>query len=85
LFYCFLCNIQFSKSLSVCQPLLLLRCDDCISINDRLRVAKTKAEKEKLWKLKKLHIYLVKEERFDYAQRILLSEEAPRAVPAPDR
>ena len=54
-----------------------MMCDECVSLNDRLRIAKTHAEREKIWKQKKLHIYLVKEERFDYAQRILLAKRRP--------
>ena len=54
-----------------------MMCDDCVSLNDRLRLAKTDAEKQKIWKMKRNHLWMVKEERFDYAQRILLAKRRP--------
>ena len=54
-----------------------MMCDECVSLNDRLRLAKTPAEKDAVWKQKKMHLYLVKEERHDYAQRILLAKRRP--------
>ena len=39
--------------------------------------AKTAAEKDTLVKRKKLHLYVVGEERFEYAQRILLAKTHP--------
>jgi hypothetical protein len=76
-----------------------MMCDECISINDRIRTSRNGAEaswflivahnfialasyvallvdvcfqRNKLWEERRLHLYLVKEERFEYAQRILL-------------
>jgi hypothetical protein len=54
-----------------------MMCDDCVSLNDRLRLAKTDAEKKKIWQMKRNHLWMVKEERFDYAQRILLAKRRP--------
>jgi hypothetical protein len=54
-----------------------LLCDDCVSLNDRLRLAKTLEEKNKIWEEKRTHLYMVREERCEYAQRIILSKRRP--------
>ena len=54
-----------------------LLCDECVSLNDRLRAAKSEAERQKIWEEKRIHLYMVREERCDYAQRIILSKRRP--------
>ena len=51
-----------------------LLCDECVSLNDRLRNAKTYEEKNKIWEEKRTHLYMVREERCEYAQRIILAK-----------
>jgi len=54
-----------------------MMCDDCVSLNDKLRLAKDYKEKQKIWEKKRVHLFMVKEERFDYAQRIMLAKRRP--------
>ena len=54
-----------------------MMCDDCVSLNDKLRLTKDPKEKKKIWEMKRTHLYIVKEERFDYAQRIMLAKRFP--------
>jgi hypothetical protein len=54
-----------------------MMCDDCVGLNDKLRLTKDPKEKKKIWEMKRTHLYIVKEERFDYAQRIMLAKRFP--------
>ena len=54
-----------------------LLCDECVSLNDRLRIAKTSAEKNAIWEEKRIHLFMVREERCEYTQRIILAKRHP--------
>ena len=54
-----------------------MMCDECVRINDKLRICRDPVEKAKYWEQQKTQMFIVKEECFDYAQRIMLAKRRP--------